>query len=183
MSTEIFYGEKVRLCIADLDKDMELIVKWDQDSEYQRFLSGGVANRYHLKQMKEFFENELEEMHSFFIHTLADDQCIGMVDLSGFDWVVGNACIGIGIGERDFWGKGYGTDAMRVIVRYGFEALNLRRLTLTVFDFNQRAQASYKKAGFVEEGRLPGVLLKANQRYDLIFMRLMRSDWEAAQNG
>jgi RimJ/RimL family protein N-acetyltransferase len=72
---------------------------------------------------------------------------------------------------------------MRTIVRYGFEEVNLRRLSLTVFDFNERARKSYAKVGFVEEGRLPGVLLKSNKRYDLIFMRIMRSDWLAGQSG
>jgi RimJ/RimL family protein N-acetyltransferase len=183
MSVQTLTGEKVVLKAVNFDEDMSVMADWDLDSEYQRLLNGGPAKMYHATQIKEFFEKEIGEMHFFIIYSREDNRKIGLVDLSGFDWQVGNAFIGIGIGDRELWGQGYGTDAMRTIVRYGFEEVNLRRLSLTVFDFNERARKSYAKVGFVEEGRLPGVLLKSNKRYDLIFMRIMRSDWLAGQSG
>ncbi|HAD06471.1 MAG TPA: GNAT family N-acetyltransferase, partial [Anaerolineaceae bacterium] len=62
-----------------------------------------------------------------------------------------------------------------------FTVLNLQRVSLNVFDFNQRGYASYLKCGFKEEGRLPAALLKAGKRCDLIFMGILRSDWEELQ--
>lgn len=118
-------------------------------------------------------------MHFFMIQRLEDDRKIGLINLSGFNWLVGNAWVGIGIGERDLWGKGYGTDAMRILLRYAFTELNLNRVTLDLFEINQRGLASYKKAGFTEEGRSPKVLSIAGDRYDLIFMGILRSEWEA----
>ena len=89
--------------------------------------------------------------------------------------------MGIGIGERDCWGKGYGTDAMRVVLRFAFVELNLHRVGLNVFEYNPRAIRSYEKAGFVEEGRLRGFLHRNNRRWDLIFMGILRDEWERTQ--
>ncbi len=85
--------------------------------------------------------------------------------------------MGIGLGERENWGKGYGTDAMKIILRYAFTELNLRRVTLDVFEYNQRGVRSYEKAGFVIEGRVRGMILREGRRWDVIFMGILREDW------
>ncbi len=180
-NNDVFTGKLVRLVPADLEADSKLLVEWDRDSEYQRLLNSEHAARYNPKQTQSFFEKEIGSMHFFMIQRLEDDRKIGMIDLSGFNWLVGNAWVGIGIGERELWGKGYGTDAMRVLLGYAFTELNLNRVTLNVFEVNQRGLKSYAKAGFREEGRLPKVLRKAGERYDLIFMGILRSEWEALQ--
>jgi RimJ/RimL family protein N-acetyltransferase len=115
---------------------------------------------------------------SFAIHTLADDRLIGAIELSVTQWVHGDAYVGIGIGERDDWGKGYGTDAMRVMLRYAFREMNLHRVSLTVFEYNPRAIRSYEKAGFVVEGRLRGWLNREGRRWDMIHMGILREEWE-----
>jgi len=181
MSTTTFTGKLVRLVAADLDNDPKLFASWDQDSEYQRLFNSEAALRYNPAQIKKFLEEEIGSMHLFVIERLEDGRKIGQVDLSGFNWIVGNAWVGIGIGERDLWGKGYGTDAMRVLLRYAFDELNLKRLTLNVFDINQRGIASYEKAGFRREGVLPGGLLIAGKRRDIIYMGILRREWEALQ--
>lgn len=178
---DVFTGKLVRLVAADLETDSKLLAEWDRDSEYQRLLNSERAARFNAKQTQNFFEKEIGSMHFFMIQKLDDDRKIGMVDLSGFNWLVGNAWVGIGIGEREYWGKGYGTDAMRILLRYAFTELNLNRVTLNVFEINQRGLRSYHKAGFREEGREPKALLKAGVRYDLIFMGILRSEWEALQ--
>ena len=70
---------------------------------------------------------------------------------------------------------------MRVILRFAFTELNLHRVSLTVFDYNQRAIRSYEKAGFRMEGRQRGFLKREGQRWDLIYMGILRSEWEATQ--
>ena len=94
-------------------------------------------------------------------------------------WSQRNAWIGIGLGEREYWGQGYGTDAMRVLLRFAFTELNLERVTLNVFAYNERAQRSYLKAGFTIEGRQRERLRRGNQRYDSISMGLLRDEWRA----
>lgn len=180
-NNDVFTGNLVRLVPADLEADARLMAEWNHDSEYQRLLNGDNAGFYTPKQTQTFFEKEIGSMHFFMIQRLEDGRKIGMIDLSGFNWLVGNAWVGIGIGEREMWGKGYGTDAMRILLRYAFTELNLNRVTLDVFEINERAMKSYAKAGFHEEGRAPKVLLKAGVRYDLIFMGILRSEWEALQ--
>ncbi|WP_322792977.1 GNAT family N-acetyltransferase [Bellilinea sp.] len=182
MNGDSLTGNLVRLVAIDLDEDARLLSEWDRDSEFQRLLNSESASRYNPKQVREFFEKEIDSMHFYMIQRLEDNRKIGLIDLNGIDWVSRNAWVGIGIGEREFWGKGYGTDAMKVLLRYAFTILNLQRVTLNVFDFNQRGYASYKKSGFKEEGRLPGALLKAGKRCDLIFMGILRSEWEELQN-
>jgi len=103
---------------------------------------------------------------------------LGLVGLDGILWNQGTAWVGIGIGEREYWGKGYGTDAMRTILHYGFDELNLHRVSLNVFEYNQRAIHSYEKAGFTIEGRMRQCLRREGQRWDLIFMGILREDWD-----
>ena len=117
---DVFTGKLVRLVAADLETDSKLLAEWDRDSEYQRLLNSERAVRFNAKQTQTFFEKEIGTMHFFMIQKLDDDRKIGMVDLAGFNWQVGNAWVGIGIGERAYWGKGYGTDAMRILFRYFF---------------------------------------------------------------
>ncbi len=181
MNNPVFTGNLVRLITVDFEEDLKLFEQWNLDSEYQRLLDAGAANRYNLKSTKEFFEKEINSMHMFIIQKLDDDQKIGMIDLGGFNWQVGSAWVGIGIGVRDLWGKGYGTDAMRIILRYGFTQLNLNRIQLDVFSINERGIASYEKAGFKHEGCLHGNLLKAGVRYDEVFMGILRREWEEMQ--
>lgn len=182
MNNPILTGARVRLITSDFEEDLELFAKWDIDSEYQRLLDAGAARRYTVKEMKDFFDKEASSMHRFMIQKLDDDQKIGMIDLSGFNWHVGSAWVGIGIGVREFWGKGYGTDAMKIILRYGFTQLNLNRIQLDVFSINERGMKSYEKAGFKHEGRLHGNLLKAGVRYDEVFMGILRREWKALQS-
>jgi RimJ/RimL family protein N-acetyltransferase len=91
---------------------------------------------------------------------------------------MGTAGVGIGIGEREYWGKGYSTDMMRVILRYAFTELNLNRVTLNVFEYNPRAVRSYEKAGFVVEGRERKAIHRDGKYWDVLFMGVLREEWE-----
>ncbi|NTU75527.1 MAG: GNAT family N-acetyltransferase [Anaerolineaceae bacterium] len=102
-----------------------------------------------------------------------------MVGLDGLNWSARNAWVGIGIGDPEYWGKGFGSDAMRIILRFAFLELNLWRVNLNVFEYNERAQKSYLKVGFREEGRLRQWMRRDGRRWDLIYMGVLRSDWEA----
>jgi RimJ/RimL family protein N-acetyltransferase len=102
-----------------------------------------------------------------------------MVELDGIAWPHGDAWIGIGLGERAYWGKGYGSDALRVLLRFAFQELNLHRVTLNVFEYNTRALKTYERLGFTIEGTVREALLRDGRRWDLIFMGLLRQEWEA----
>lgn len=183
MNTTSLTGDLIRLTVPDPEKDSELFNRWDRDSFYQRLANGNAVRLFSRKNSQQWIEKDLKstDSFSFMIRTRNDDRPIGGIELDGIDWIVGNAWVGIGIGERDSWGKGYGTDAMRVILRFAFDQLNLRRVSLSVFEFNARAIRSYEKAGFHQEGRARKWMNRAGQRWDVIYMGILRSEWEATQ--
>lgn len=181
MKTAAFQGKLVRLTAYDPEKDAQIFQRWNQDSEYQQLLDSGPARLLSDKQIKELIEKHYDEQYSFTIRTLEDDRIIGEVGLAGINWVSGDSWVGIGIGERDCWGKGCGTEAMRLLLQFAFAHLNLKRVSLTVFEYNTRAIRSYEKAGFREEGRLRQWMQRAGERYDLIYMGILREEWEETQ--
>jgi RimJ/RimL family protein N-acetyltransferase len=181
MNTKLFSGALVRLAVFDVEKDAECMARWNRNSEYQQLLDSGPSNLWTVQQIREWIEKNYNDLYAFSIHTLADDRIIGSVDLNGIQWTAGDAWVGICIGEPELWGKGYGREAMQLILRFGFEQLNLKRISLTVFEYNQRAYHSYLKLGFREEGRLRQWMQRGGERYDMIYMGILREEWESAK--
>ncbi|HEY3716776.1 MAG TPA: GNAT family protein [Jatrophihabitantaceae bacterium] len=106
----------------------------------------------------------------------AEDQLVGRCTLMREDTLARHAEVGIGLTAHAV-GKGYGTDALRVLVRYAFTRRNLRRLHLVVVASNERAIASYRKVGFVEEGRRREHCWVRGAYEDEVIMGLLRSEW------
>jgi RimJ/RimL family protein N-acetyltransferase len=178
-----YCGKLVRLAALDIEKDTELFSHWNQDSEYQQLSDWGPAKVYSAKQIRDWMEKNIDTLYCFSIQTLAEGKTIGQLDLSGVNWTAGDAWMGVGIGERAYWGKGYGSEAVNLLLRFGFEQLNLRRISLNVFEYNERAIRSYVKIGFKVEGRQRQFLNRFDRRWDLIYMGILRSEWEACQEG
>lgn len=178
MEIERFAGEKVRLVPLDLEKEISYWETWDRDSEYKRLLDDVPASMMSASVAKEHFEENTGDGALFMVHTLEDDKVIGFIELNGFDWAARNGWVGIGIGDRDYRGKGFGTEAMQLLLQYAFEGLNLHRVNLCVFSYNKRAIRSYEKSGFQYEGTQREVIFKEDQRWDIIDMGILRRDWE-----
>ena len=180
---EIFRGDLVRLCAMDSDETGKAFSRWDRDSEFRRFLDSGVAHFVSSKKLKKKIEEEIAEQplrqYPFGVRTLKDDALIGVGDLYVYNWTGRDAFVGLGFGEREFWGKGYGTDLMSLLLRYAFAEINLNRVTLNVFEYNPRAVRSYEKAGFRHEGRMRQFLNKEGKRWDMLFMGILRKEWMA----
>lgn len=190
----MFIGQKVRLSAPDLDTDPPLIARWSRDPEFVQMLMSGIARPWTAAAVKKEFEENLgvtggegasepkPGVFSFVIHTLPAGaepaRLVGMVDLNIDHWPHRDAWLGIGIGARADWGQGYGTDALRLILRYAFDELNLRRVTLSVFEYNERALHTYRKLGFVEEGRQRQRLLRFGKRWDMVVMGLLQAEWK-----
>jgi RimJ/RimL family protein N-acetyltransferase len=183
MNTELLNGEAVYLAALEPEKAAELFSRWAGDTEYLRLANSDPVIQFSVAGIKTWLEEHLydKDNFSFIIHTRQENRAIGDIGLFGIDWIHRNAYLGIAIGEREEWGKGYGTDAVRVILRLAFTEFNLHRVSLTVFDYNQRAIRSYEKAGFRVEGRQRGYLKREGQRWDLIYMGILRRDWEMTQ--
>lgn len=178
---DILKGSLVQLSAVDPEELSRVFAVWQRDSEYMRLLDSNATRLGSRKDSQKSLEKELEEQqlnqHWFTIRTLAEDKLIGDIGLYVVNWSGRDAFVGLGIGERDFWSRGYGTDAMNLILRYAFMEVNLTRVTLTVFEYNPRAIRSYEKAGFQHEGRLRKLLHRDGKRFDELFMGILRDEW------
>ncbi|PWB73722.1 MAG: GNAT family N-acetyltransferase [Anaerolineales bacterium] len=183
---DILKGELVRLSAMDMEEMSKAFSFWSRDTEFRRLLDSGAAHVSSQNAVKKWLEKGLDEqsinMHWFSIRKLDDDRLLGDIDLYVNNWPGREAFVGLGIGEREFWGRGYGTDVMKVILRYGFTEVNLNRVTLVVFEYNPRAIRSYEKAGFRHEGRMRKVLNREGRRWDMLTMGILREEW-MEQNG
>jgi RimJ/RimL family protein N-acetyltransferase len=185
MDSNLLNGKLVRLTSEDPEILAKAFSRWGRDSEYIRLLDSEAAILWSVKKFKDWIEKDLgsAQPNDFFfsIRTLEGDLLIGFIGLFGIQWSHGDTWVGIGIGEREYWGKGYGTDAMHVILRYAFLELNLHRVSLGVFGYNKRAIRSYEKAGFKLEGCLRGSLHRDGRRWDMFNMGILRKEWDQLQ--
>jgi RimJ/RimL family protein N-acetyltransferase len=185
LTADLFVGKLVRLS-APRPEDYEKLATWSHDPEYLRQLDFNAARprstNYFTPSDKDKEREEIREQRSFefYLRTIAEDKFIGFVEL----WVMWNhqnAWIGIGVGDPEYRGKGYGTEAMSLALGYAFRELNLYRVQLGVFGYNKRAIRSYEKNGFVHEGAQRSLLYRDGQRHDVLLMGILRSEWEARQ--
>lgn len=183
---DIYRGSLVRLCDDSPEVLAKAYVKWDRDTEQHRLADSDPAQLWSEKKLKEFVEKRAEKRSrsfGFSIRTLADDTLIGGVGLWISSWTHADTWLGISIGERDYWGKGYGTDAMHLAVQYAFVELNLRRVSLGLHAYNERALKSYQKVGFTLEGRMRGEGIRDGVRFDSLWMGILREEWLATAHG
>ena len=178
---DIFTGKLVRLSAFDPEEMSKAFPRWNLNSEYFRLLNSSARPMYSAKSVLKWLEEDVSEMslesYYFSIRTLAENKLIGEIELDVVNWPGRDAFVGLGIGETDYWSKGYGTDVMNVLLRFAFTEINLRRVSLGVFEYNSRAIRSYEKAGFRHEGRLRNLLLREGRRWDNLFMGILREEW------
>jgi RimJ/RimL family protein N-acetyltransferase len=105
-----------------------------------------------------------------------DAELIGMCGLHEIDHYQQRADVGIRLG-KEYWGKGHGQDAVRTLVAYGFQHLNLAKISLQVLADDERAVGAYRKVGFVEEGRLRAHAWYDGARHDELVMSVLREEW------
>lgn len=180
---DLFEGKLVRLAGIDPEEASRSFAQWNRDSEYLRLLDSDPPHQRSSKAIQAWIEKDIEnnpDMYWFAIRALEDDRLLGDITLSVINWGSGEAFAGVGIGARALWGQGYGTEALQMVLRYGFVELNLRRISLTVFAYNQRAQRSYEKAGFRLEGRLRQAMGREGRRWDILYMGVLREEWMEA---
>ena len=175
-------GEKVRLRAIERE-DIPLWWAFNNDLEVELAGGGGPPYPQSMARLQAEYESDAarggRDGPRFAIE--ADGRMIGQCALYSMEPIAHTALIGITIGDKNYWGQGYGRDAIRVLVDYGFRVLNLHRIWLDVHGRNERARRAYRACGFVEEGRLRGHVWSNGQHDDLIYMGLLRSEWEAAQ--
>jgi len=176
----LFCGELVRLA-APAEGDAEVFARWTEDAEYLRALDTDYARPMSVGEMAKRLEQFIDDPSTveFRIRTLADDRLIGFVALHSIEWNNRAANLAIGIGNPTHRGQGYGTDALRVVLRYAFHELSLERVGLNVNANNARAIRAYEKVGFHHEGAMRHALLRDGEWQDRIIMGILYEEWDA----
>lgn len=179
-------GQRVRLRPVEKD-DLPRFVKWFGDPEVRAHVNMHLP----LSQVQEekWFERNQQagDTQTWAIDAQPADMAvgpwvhIGSVGFHAIEWRHRAAEVGIAIGARDYWNRGYGTDAMQTVVAFGFYTLNLHRIWLRVFADNTRAIRCYEKVGFQHEGRLRQDNFSNGAYRDTLLMGVLRSDWAQAQ--
>jgi RimJ/RimL family protein N-acetyltransferase len=170
-------GDKVVLRAIE-EEDLPAFARWANDLEVEVLGGGDPPTPQSVARVKAEHERRQKESSDDVNFAIdADGKLIGMVALFRTDTTARTSELGIVIGERDYWGKGYGQDAIRTVVSYGFRHRNLQRVWLTVVETNDRALGAYKRCGFVEEGRLREHVWSDGAHRDLVCMGLLREEW------
>ena len=182
ISDNLWQGASVRLTGVTKD-DLPILARWHADAGFLRLLDARAAKPQTQDDVSKWVEEAQRSANGylFAVRPLADEELLGFVELDGIHWNRGVGWLAIAIGDRDNWGKGIGTEAMDLILRFAFHELNLHRVQLTVFEYNDRAIAVYEKLGFQREGVYREALYRDNQRYDMFLYGLLRREWEAQQ--
>lgn len=156
-------------------EDIPTFVRWFGDPDVREFL---LLNRpISMAEEEQWFARQLQSRDSevFAIET-TDGVHIGNTGLHDINWLHRNAEMGIVIGEKQYWGKGYGSDAARVLLRFAFDEMNLHRVQLTVYEDNVRAIRAYEKCGFRQEGRLRDAIFRKGRYYDMLLMSILSDE-------
>lgn len=163
----LFTGRLVRLAAPRPD-DHQLFAKWSENDQYLRIADNEPAKPISPEAHQKWEQPWLDAPNSFIfrLRTVADDRLIGAAGLGPVEWMHRTAMFGIAIGDPDYWGKGYGPDAIRLMLGY-----------------NTRAIRAYEKCGFVREGAQRQAIQREGQRFDLVYFGILREEWERYRQG
>lgn len=184
---DLFRGELVRFTLEEPETRAKAEIRWQRDTELHRLMDGDPAQLSSEKKFKEWLDKQAEEgfqpkRYSFSVRTLVEDKYIGFLGL-WVDLIHSEAWVGLGIGEREFWNNGYGTDMMKLCLQYAFLELCVARVSLGLHEYNPRALRSYEKCGFRLEGRTRKDVMREGKRNDTLWMGILREEWLQMQNG
>ncbi|MDO4799544.1 MAG: GNAT family protein [Bacillota bacterium] len=160
-------------------EDADPIRKLINDEDVLYFIRNEVPFPFTEKDEEQFIEgiSATKDQYNFGIESLRTGQLIGACGFNQVSWKNRWAECGIFIGEKELWGHGYGSDAIRLLLRFAFEEMNLHRVMVGVFSFNERALMSYEKCGFVREAVLREHIFKRGRYHDLIMMGMLKQEY------
>jgi len=175
----MFTGEKVTLR-ATREEDFARIHEFSRDVELAG-LDCAVPRPYSQSHLQTEFQNgQKHDPNKVFFAIEADRKYIGDCGLMGLQDPHRSAELGIVIGDRSYWGRGYGREAVHLLLHYGFHYLGLRRVVLTTHARNLRAIRCYLACGFVEEGRARKAVWVEGEYLDAVNMGILREEFLGA---
>ena len=184
MNHKVFEDEMICLANIEPDIDAEIESKWSHDTEYLRMNAAESSHPLSTAQLNKrckSLEKKTEDRTRLFYFTIRkqeDNYLVVFIRIELMDWNHRTASLQHGIGNAADRGQGFGTQALNLMLHYAFTELNLHRVTLDVFEYNPRAVRSPEKAGFVVEGHERKTLHRDGNYWDVIFMGVLREEWE-----
>jgi RimJ/RimL family protein N-acetyltransferase len=189
IDTQLFEGKLIRLAPIDHEKDPEVESHWTHDLALMRSLSLNPAMPLSVAQMKkkyEAIEKEVDESKRLFYFTIRgkeDNRLLGFVRIEWTEWTHGSGNLRMAIGDPAERNKGFGGNALGLMLRFAFQELNLYRLSAIIGEDNPGAIRFFTRFGFVEEVRRRKALLRDGQTYDLLHFGILRDEWRASSGG
>lgn len=179
----MIYGDRVRLR-AVAQEDLPIFMRWLNDPEVIEGLN--LYRPISLKEEEGWYERVLDtplDERPLVIEVKEGNEWIpiGTMGFNDIKWRERSAEFGIMIGEKNYWDKGYGSEATRMMLDHAFASLNLNRVYLRVFETNQRAIHAYKKIGFVTEGQLREADYREGKYLDVLIMSVLKKEWEVPE--
>ena len=168
-------GDRIYLSPRNIE-DVEKFTEWMNDFEVTDY-TGRSGEIMSFQGEKKYLEENLNPEATFSIITLDGDKLIGTVGLEKINHLHRTATLGIFIGDKEYLSKGYGTEAIRLLLDYGFNYMNLHSVRLSLMSFNQRALKCYQKCGFKETGRIRENKFINGNYYDTICMDILESEF------
>ena len=189
IQTQLFEAKDIRFGPIDYEAHPEIESKWTHDAEFMRLLEIKPVRPLSpamVKKQYEAIEKDMEESRSLFYFTIRareDERLIGKAVVEWIDWTNGNGFLRLGIGSAEDRRKGYGSQALSMLLRYAFGELNLYRVTAVVPAYNEAGLRLFKKFGFMEEVRRRKALNRDGELWDLVSFGLLNSEWLEQNKG
>jgi RimJ/RimL family protein N-acetyltransferase len=203
LDTPLFEGELVYLAPIKPDQDAEIESRWTHDAEFQRMLGEELIRPLSPAQIKKNYaeiEKEMDEKGTQFYFAIRhlpigkstaavksmdqdSDLLLGFAKLDWIAWNHGVGSLSLGIGSPEERGKGYGSDALRLLLGYAFRKLNFFRVSTTIPEYNQVALHVSAKAGFKVEARRREAIHRLGRRWDMLHLGLLRKEWQQGEWG
>lgn len=177
MNRNIFMGKRVRLT-AFAKQDSHQLAQFSEDAEYLRNLDTDFvmprSRAYYTREIESYENNKNVLTFAIRLH---DDTLLGFVSIHSIEWNNQTGVLAIGIGDKENRSKGYGSEAINLMLMYAFYEPNLNRVGLDVISNNGAAIQCYKNAGFVVEGVAREAVLRDGEKYDKIYMGILKDEW------
>lgn len=160
-------------------EDAEVVVKWSNNLDVS-ICTGEASDMITYNKQKNYIESTINSGYGFLIISKSNDEPVGTCRLKHVDLINRRAELGIFIGEKSCWNIGIGTEAIKLILDFGFNIINIRNIMLEVYSFNERAIKAYEKCGFKEMGRRRKSIIYGNKEYDVVYMDILSEEFRGS---
>ena len=168
-------GDRIYLSPRSME-DAEKYTEWINDFNVTDY-TGRSGRNMSLEGEKQYLQEHSNPEATFSIVTIEEEKLIGNIALEKINYVNRVGTLGVFIGDKEYWNKGYGTEAIKLLLDYVFNYMNMHSVNLELMSFNERALKCYKKCGFKECGRIREHNFINGKYYDTIVMDILKSEF------